>query len=147
MCIRDSIRTLHRNLLLPLGVKLEPDCKLEDDVVDEDSDDESGELIDYKNQSHERNSSKSRTRSKVRKGDSAFQEERQVKFESQPDTSSDICLKSDTVIAPDSRLKESEITAPSDKVANNHSAKSHLCLLYTSPSPRDATLSRMPSSA
>ena len=25
--------------------------------------------------------------------------------------------------------------------------KSHLCLLYTSPSPRDATLSRMPSSA
>ena len=26
-------------------------------------------------------------------------------------------------------------------------AKAHLCLLYTSPSPRDATLSRMPSSA
>ena len=26
-------------------------------------------------------------------------------------------------------------------------AKSHPCLLYTSPSPRDATLSRMPSSA
>ena len=25
--------------------------------------------------------------------------------------------------------------------------KSHVCLLYTSPSPRDATLSRMPSSA
>ena len=24
---------------------------------------------------------------------------------------------------------------------------SHICLLYTSPSPRDATLSRMPSSA
>ena len=26
-------------------------------------------------------------------------------------------------------------------------AKKHNCLLYTSPSPRDATLSRMPSSA
>ena len=26
-------------------------------------------------------------------------------------------------------------------------AESHICLLYTSPSPRDATLSRMPSSA
>ena len=26
-------------------------------------------------------------------------------------------------------------------------AKAHACLLYTSPSPRDATLSRMPSSA
>ena len=25
--------------------------------------------------------------------------------------------------------------------------KTHFCLLYTSPSPRDATLSRMPSSA
>ena len=25
--------------------------------------------------------------------------------------------------------------------------KSYICLLYTSPSPRDATLSRMPSSA
>ena len=29
----------------------------------------------------------------------------------------------------------------------NHGANSSICLLYTSPSPRDATLSRMPSSA
>ena len=29
----------------------------------------------------------------------------------------------------------------------NGTYKSHYCLLYTSPSPRDATLSRMPSSA
>ena len=28
-----------------------------------------------------------------------------------------------------------------------HDAEDHTCLLYTSPSPRDATLSRMPSSA
>ena len=28
-----------------------------------------------------------------------------------------------------------------------HSNKFYICLLYTSPSPRDATLSRMPSSA
>ena len=28
-----------------------------------------------------------------------------------------------------------------------HSDRYNLCLLYTSPSPRDATLSRMPSSA
>ena len=26
-------------------------------------------------------------------------------------------------------------------------SREHICLLYTSPSPRDATLSRMPSSA
>ena len=30
---------------------------------------------------------------------------------------------------------------------DEHLAKSNVCLLYTSPSPRDATLSRMPSSA
>ena len=29
----------------------------------------------------------------------------------------------------------------------NFKAGNYLCLLYTSPSPRDATLSRMPSSA
>ena len=32
-------------------------------------------------------------------------------------------------------------------VADSFSAKQKNCLLYTSPSPRDATLSRMPSSA
>ena len=30
---------------------------------------------------------------------------------------------------------------------NNEKGLSNICLLYTSPSPRDATLSRMPSSA
>ena len=36
-----------------------------------------------------------------------------------------------------------------DELLNNQSekGKSWVCLLYTSPSPRDATLSRMPSSA
>ena len=34
-----------------------------------------------------------------------------------------------------------------DKPAGVSSEKLFLCLLYTSPSPRDATLSRMPSSA
>ena len=33
------------------------------------------------------------------------------------------------------------------EIINNPSAKYEACLLYTSPSPRDATLSRMPSSA
>ena len=33
-----NIRTLHRNLLLPLGVKLEPDYKSDDSILDEDSD-------------------------------------------------------------------------------------------------------------
>ena len=34
-----NIRTLHRNLLLPLGVKLEPDYKSDDSILDQDSDD------------------------------------------------------------------------------------------------------------
>ena len=34
-----NIRTLHRNLLLPLGVKLKPDYKSDDSISDEDSDD------------------------------------------------------------------------------------------------------------
>ena len=36
------------------------------------------------------------------------------------------------------------VWANGQRVANN---TIHICLLYTSPSPRDATLSRMPSSA
>ena len=34
-----------------------------------------------------------------------------------------------------------------DYILDNAEAKTLICLLYTSPSPRDATLSRMPSSA
>ena len=34
----DNIRTLHRNLLLPLGIKLEPDYKSDDSILDEGSD-------------------------------------------------------------------------------------------------------------
>ena len=45
-----NIRTLHRNLLLPLGVKLESDYKSDDSVLDEDSDDDSVELTDSKTQ-------------------------------------------------------------------------------------------------
>ena len=40
----------------------------------------------------------------------------------------------------------SDPTVLSQHMSSNHDP-SHVCLLYTSPSPRDATLSRMPSSA
>ena len=39
-----NIKTLHRNLLLPLGVKLEPDYDSDDSILDED-DSSSGELV------------------------------------------------------------------------------------------------------
>ena len=40
----DNVRTLHRNLLLPLGVKLEPDYESDDSILEEDSD-EGEEII------------------------------------------------------------------------------------------------------
>ena len=40
-----NVRTLHRNLLLPLGVKLEPDYESGDSILEEDSDEEEGGLV------------------------------------------------------------------------------------------------------
>ena len=34
-----------------------------------------------------------------------------------------------------------------EEIAQDYTAMGHSCLLYTSPSPRDGLLSRMPSSA
>ena len=53
-----NIRTLHRNLLLPLGVNLEPDYKSDDSILDEDSDDDSVELTVSKTQLHGKRKSK-----------------------------------------------------------------------------------------
>ena len=44
-------------------------------------------------------------------------------------------------------LPESEIEKFGNYLVEKHKALANYCLLYTSPSPRDATLSRMPSSA
>ena len=42
---------------------------------------------------------------------------------------------------------EGDYLEPGDAIAEIETDKATICLLYTSPSPRDATLSRMPSSA
>ena len=74
-----NVRTLHRNLLLPLGVKLESDYESDDSILEEDSDDDEGEFISpIGNLSPE-----------VKKGDSK-KPQKHVQFES-PDTH----LKSD----------------------------------------------------
>ena len=44
-----------------------------------------------------------------------------------------------------SEIKEDTENLPTESETSNK--ESSICLLYTSPSPRDATLSRMPSSA
>ena len=51
-----NIRTLHRNLLLPLGVKLEPDYDSDDSILDEDdsSSDESVIAVDKGNKVYDR---------------------------------------------------------------------------------------------
>ena len=41
----NNVRTLYRNLLLPLGVKLEPDYESDDSILEEDSDDEEGGFV------------------------------------------------------------------------------------------------------
>ena len=41
----NNVRTLHRNLLLPLEVKLEPDYESDDSILEEDSDEDEGGLI------------------------------------------------------------------------------------------------------
>ena len=127
-----NIRTLHRNLLLPLGVKLEPDYKSDDSILDEDSDDDSVELTDSKTQPY----GKRKSKEDFSKGKSQFEieeeenpepkskKEKHVEFESQPDIFSDICFECDTVIAPGSKLEGSEIAITSDNVSNNVSTES-----------------------
>ena len=127
-----NIRTLHRNLLLPLGEKLEPDYKLDDSILDEDSDDDSVELTDSKTQLYGKRKSKedcSKEKSQIEiekeKSEPQSKKEKHVEFESQPDIFSDICFESDTAIAPGSKLEGSEIADnTSDKVSNNVSTES-----------------------
>ena len=120
-----NIRTLHRNLLLPLGVKLEPDYKSDDSILDEDSDDDSVELTDSKTQLYgkrksKEDSSKGKFQFEIEEEENPepkSKKEKHVEFESQPAIFSDICFESDTVIAPGSKLEESEIAVTSDNVS------------------------------
>ena len=113
-----NIRTLHRNLLLPLGVKLEPDYKSDDSILDEDSDDDSVELTDSKTQLYgkrksKEDSSKGKSQFEIEeeKPEPKSKKKKHVEFESQPDIFSDICFESDTVIAPGSKFPEIAITS------------------------------------
>ena len=119
-----NIKTLHRNLLLPLGVKLKPNYKSDDSILDEDSDDDSVELTDSTNQLYGKrkskgDSSKEKFQFEIKEEKPESKKEKHVEFESQPDIFSDICFESDTVIAPGSKLEESEIAITSDNVSSN----------------------------
>ena len=126
-----NIGTLHRNLLLPLRVKLEPDYKSDDSILDEDSDDDSVELTDSKTQLYGKrkskgDSSKEKCQFEIKEEnpEPKSKKEKHFEFESQPDIFSDICFESDTVIAPGSKVEGTEIAITSDNVSNNVSTES-----------------------
>ena len=112
----DNIRTLHRNLLLPLGVKLEPDYNSDDSILEEEdsSSDESTILVDAKAKVYGK-------KKPTIKSQLQSEKERHVEFDSNVDIFPDSDLKSslaDSHVAPESVGKESNISVEnsSDKV-------------------------------
>ena len=111
-----NIRTLHRNLLLPLGVKLEPDYNSDDSILEEDdsSSDESTILVDAKTKVYGKR--KPTSKSQLQSG-----KEKHVEFDSNVDIFPDSDLKSslsDSNVVQESVGKESNISSEdsSDKV-------------------------------
>ena len=99
----DNVRTLHRNLLLPLGVKLEPDYESDDSILEEDSDDDEGGFI---NPIGELSPKEKKEDSKIPK--------KHVQFES-PDTH----RKSDIRKTPETLFQEEEISEFSPNKSDN----------------------------
>ena len=111
-----NIRTLHRNLLLPLGVKLEPDYNSDDSILEEDdsSSDESTILVDSKAKVYGKKKPAKKTQLQSEK-------ERHVEFDSNVDVFPNSDLKSslsDSNVVQESVGKESNISSEdsSDKV-------------------------------
>ena len=103
-----NIRTLHRKLLLPLGVKLEPDYKSDDSILEEDysSSDESVVMADSKTKVKGKKkslttSSKDNSQTEMKYEKLQSKEEKHVEFDSKLKISPDSTIKSDTVVSPD----------------------------------------------
>ena len=108
----DNIRTLHRNLLLPLGVKLEPDYNSDDSILEEDDScsDESTILVDSKAKIYGKNKP-------VNKSQPQSKRERHVEFDSNVEISPDSDLKSslsDSNVVQESAGIESNINISSE---------------------------------
>ena len=108
----DNVRTLHRNLLLLLGVKLEPDYESDDSILDEDSDEDEGGFV-----GNPTIGSSDKLSHKEKKEDSS-KPKKHVKFES-PDTN----LKSDIRMTPESLLQEIDNSTLSSNKSDNVSVK------------------------
>ena len=108
----DNVRTLHRNLLLPLGVKLEPDYESDDSILDEDSDEDEGGFVGNPTIG----SSDKLSHKEMKKNSS--KPKKNVKFES-PDTN----LKSDIRTTPESLLQEVDDSTLSSNKSDRVSLK------------------------
>ena len=106
-----NIRTLHRNLLLLLGVKLEPDYKSDDSILEEDHSisDESVVMVDSKSKVKDKRKSLTtpsidNSQTEMKSGKFQSKEEKHVEYDSKLEISPDSALKSDTVVSPDSKI-------------------------------------------
>ena len=110
----DNVRTLHRNLLLPLGVKLEPDYESDDSILEEDSDeDEEGFVGDPTAGSSDKESY-------GKKKEDSGKPKKHVKFES-----SDTDLKSDGIQAPELLYQDVDNSAFSSSKSDSESVKAN----------------------
>ena len=110
----DNVRTLHRNLLLPLGVKLEPDYESDDSILEEDSDeDEEGFVGDPTAGSSDKVSY-------GKKKEDSRKPKKHVKFES-----SDTDLKSDGIQAPELLYQDVDNSALSSNKSDGESVKAN----------------------
>ena len=110
----DNVRTLHRNLLLPLGVKLEPDYESDDSILEEDSDeDEEGFVGDPTAGSPDKISYD-------KKKEDSGKPKKHVKFES-----SDTDLKSDGIQTPELLHQDVDNSALSSNKSDSESVKAN----------------------
>ena len=97
-----NIRTLHRNLLLPLGVKLEPDYDSDDSILEED--DSSSDEVEILEDNRKKVSDKGKVESKSQtypKGSKHVEFDSHVDMFSSPEVQSNITdskVKSDSVV-------------------------------------------------
>ena len=108
----DNVRTLHRNLLLPLGVKLEPDYESDDSILEEDSDeDEEGFVGDHTSRSSDKLSD-------GKKKEDSGKLKKHVRFES-----SNTDLKSEVTQTPELLFQDVDNSALSSNKSDSESVQ------------------------
>ena len=108
----DNVRTLHRNLLLPLGVKLEPDYESDDSILEEDEDEDEGGFV---------GDPTGRSSDKVshgKKKEDSGKPKKHVRFES-----SDTDLKSDVTKTPELLFQDVDNSTLSSNKSDSVSVK------------------------